>query len=650
MTSGTKGRVTPRGANVVAMMAAAFLVLILLVLHVASAGAAPACADDFTGPAGGDWSTPAYWTSATDASDHAVPGNLEVVCLEGTDVVVNSAADADSVQGQGGGIQLNGGSLTLFSTSNSSTIGSLEIDQQSTLTAPASQTVTVTGNIEWGNCSCNSQQNLSATIDQTAGPSGSLDIDGPGGGLGGPIFDSGSITSNSPITISNPAFDADAGTAMTTTSTITLATEVQMLGNDPSASFTAAGVVLPAGIAGFGPASLTLTGGTTTIGTNKTLWAGAVTLQGGVLQDDGGLQEAPGRTESLTITGGTLDGVGNMQGPVTNVSGTVTPGDSTAGTLTMSGTYTQDGGGTLDIGIGASNEGLLQVSGPVNVAGTLIANLGSFMPQQGQLWVVVASLTSTFTGTFTITGPGSERVSPIYLPRSLELGTAQPGTTTTTTTTTTTGTGTGTGTTTPGTTTNTGTTVGVNGQPVTGTTGTSPTDSTSTTPPGCVKPSGRLSATAIGRIALGETRASARKAITRFTTHGGIDDFCLSGAQLIKAGYASGKQLHGVSKATVRRLSGRIVLATTTSTFYALGGVRPGAKLTAAAIKHLHLGKPVVKLGSETWYAAQPAGPSRGVLAVSGGRIKEIGIANAQLIGRSTASASRFLRSFGAGA
>ena len=419
----------------------------------ATAAASPACSDDFTGASGGSWGLAANWTSASDGSVHAVPGTLDVVCLGGTTVdVASGSAHADSVQGQGGGIVIDGGQLTLTSTTDDSTIAGLALDDEGELSAPVSQTVTVTGNIEWGQCtSCGNAILLDATIVQTAGSGGSLDIDGPGTGLDGPILQGGSITTNSPVSITNPIFYVNGSFALSTTSTLTLGTGVQLDGDDPGATFSAAAVSAPSGTEGFGPASLELNGGTTTIGRNTTLQAGAITLTAGELQDDGGIQAAPGRSESLTINGGTLAGEGNL-GPVTNVSGTVAPGDATPGTLTVSGTYTQDAGGSLDIGLGASsNFGQLQVDGAVQAGGDLVPELGSYTPAAGQAWIVVLS-ESSVSGQFTLTGADASAVAAVYLASSVKLEGAS-GTTTTGTTTT------GTGTTTTGTTT-TGTTSG----------------------------------------------------------------------------------------------------------------------------------------------------------------------------------------------
>jgi hypothetical protein len=198
-----KNRGTLRRRHLLPALAGMTCALAIFAWLSASAVAGPACSDDFTGASDGAWSLAGNWTSATDSSEHAVPGTLDVVCLGGTTVsIASGSAHADSVQGQGGGILIDGGQLTLNSTTDSSTVASLTLDDAGELSAPASQTVTVTGDIEWGQCtSCGDAMMIDATIVQTAGSAGSLDIDGPGTGVSGPFLEGGSITTNSPVSI-----------------------------------------------------------------------------------------------------------------------------------------------------------------------------------------------------------------------------------------------------------------------------------------------------------------------------------------------------------------------------------------------------------------------------------------------------------------
>jgi hypothetical protein len=77
---------------------------------------------------------------------------------------------------------------------------------------------------------------------------------------------------------------------------------------------------------------------------------------------------------------------------VTN-NGTVILGDDSnnPGTLSVTGDYIQNAGGTLVEGIGLSASGLLDVSGSVTLDGTLEINLlGGFTPTDGQIFDLIA--------------------------------------------------------------------------------------------------------------------------------------------------------------------------------------------------------------------------------------------------------------------
>jgi hypothetical protein len=705
-----------------ALLAAGVGSIAALAVISAAAVATPSCGDDFTGPAGGSWATAANWTSATDPSAHAVPGSSTVVCLEGVGVVISSGAQAaDSVQGQGGSLQITGGSLTLHSATDDSSVANFSLDDSGAFTAAAGQTVTVTGNLEWGSCvSCGAQLAINATIDQIAGSGGTVMIDGPGTGLSGPTLTGGSITSTSPVTIANGNFVADGGTSLTTTGTMTLGSGVQLDGDDPGATFSAAGLSITSGAtSGFGPSNLVLSGGTTTIGPTSTLQAGAITLQAGTLDDNGGIQGAPGDSQSLTLNGGTLEGKGNIAGPVTNLAGTVIPGTAAAGsTLSMQGSYSQSAGGTLIIGLAGSTtaDGLLQVSGAVTLGGDLVpSDAASFTPSAGEQWVVVLSQQSV-TGTSTLSGADAGQYGVAYGARAVTLS-AMSSTTTTTTTTTTTATtpttgSTGTTTTAPG-----GgpapvlqvpvdiVAPAISGKPLpgdalacsTGTWTNSPTSyaylwnragvpikgarrgtyvvqiadegsgltctvtAANAAGPGlpstsapvisaqagtlqCVRPRGKLGGTAVGPLALGFTRAQARRTLARYAVRGnGMDDFCLYGGWGIRAGYPSNGLLRGLGAAARRRVSGRIVLALTANPFYALDGVRPGTVLATVA-RRLRVSAGF-RIGLNHWYLV-PGTAARGVLKVRSGVIQEIGLADQRVIGAGRAAERRFLAGF----
>lgn len=159
----------------------------------------------------------------------------------------------------------------------------------------------------------------------------------------------------------------------------------------------------------------------------------------------------------------------------------------------------------------------------------------------------------------------------------------------------------------------------------------------------CRKPSGVLAGSRLGPVALGQTRATARGRLSQFSTRGRVsmDFFCLRGG-VIRVGYPSPKLLRSLPRSRRGSLTGRIVLALTADRFYALRGVRPGAKLAAAArVLHPRAG---FRIGLNVWYIV-PGDRANGVLKVRHGIIEEIGIATKRLTS-TRASAIRFLSSF----
>jgi hypothetical protein len=120
-----------------------------------------------------------------------------------------------------------------------------------------------------------------------------------------------------------------------------------------------------------------------------------------------------------------------------------------------------------------------------------------------------------------------------------------------------------------------------------------------------------------------------------------MDFFCLTPGG-IRVGYPSPRVLASLSSRERRKVSGRAVLLLTSSRYYALRGVRRGARLVDAA-RVLRIGRPFHS-GLNYWYLA-PNGASRGVLKVRHGIVEEIGIADLTLTANRRA-AWRFLSSF----
>jgi hypothetical protein len=387
--------------------------LVLGVLS-ATAAAAPVC-DTYTGANNGVWATGTNW------SDNAPPTSGEIACLNGMTVEVSSAAPvptADHVEN--GSLVITAGNLTLASTTLDSSIVNLSLDGTGAITAPAGQTLDVTGNFEWGQGSAS--PSLAAALNQTGG--GSFTIDGSS--LGGPSMTAGgSVMTTSPVSITNEGFGfSGAPQTLTTTSTITLGTGDQLTALSSNSTITAAGIAQQPSSGetyGFWGANLVLTGGTTTVATNSDLQAGTLTLQGGELNDNSGIVAGAGFTLSSTITGGTFTGDGNIAGNVTNVSGTVAPPFGPSDQLTISGSYTQEAGGTLVVGMDGNDSSLLRVFDGMTLAGDVsVTNEDGFVPSANEMLEVVLSGPSR-TGTLTLTGPDAGGYTVSYGPQTVTL-------------------------------------------------------------------------------------------------------------------------------------------------------------------------------------------------------------------------------------
>ena len=158
----------------------------------------------------------------------------------------------------------------------------------------------------------------------------------------------------------------------------------------------------------------------------------------------------------------------------------------------------------------------------------------------------------------------------------------------------------------------------------------------------CADPTGALNATTLGAVTLGATRARTHQMLPRFTVRSyHTDNFCLSGGQGVRVGYASARLL-GTSSTARQTITATVVLALTANRFYTLRGVRPGARLSTAA-HQLKLAAPI-RWGANDWYVI-PGATSNGLLKVRHGVIQEVGIVNKQLTG-GRAAQLRLLRNF----
>jgi pimeloyl-ACP methyl ester carboxylesterase len=159
----------------------------------------------------------------------------------------------------------------------------------------------------------------------------------------------------------------------------------------------------------------------------------------------------------------------------------------------------------------------------------------------------------------------------------------------------------------------------------------------------CPAPSGRLAGRTLGPVTLGSKRARVRRALPRYTTTANhMDRFCLTGGGVIRVGYPSAKLLRGLPPRQRAHVAQTVILALTANRHYALRGVRPGTRLTAA-VARLHPGQPF-QIGANRWYVVAQT-TSAAVLRVRGGIVQEVGIASRQFT-RGRAARRRLLRSF----
>jgi hypothetical protein len=165
--------------------------------------------------------------------------------------------------------------------------------------------------------------------------------------------------------------------------------------------------------------------GKTTVGAGSGFSVGgSYTQTAGTTTVDGALMALAG----LTLQKGTLQGKGAIAAAVTS-SASVTPGDSSSkpATLTVTGTYTQNSGGSLNISIGgtaAGSFGQVAVSNGVSVGGTLvIKRIKGFVPAIGNTFNIVTG--SAVSGQFaTVKGTSinsSEHFEVSYTPTAVTL-------------------------------------------------------------------------------------------------------------------------------------------------------------------------------------------------------------------------------------
>ena len=156
--------------------------------------------------------------------------------------------------------------------------------------------------------------------------------------------------------------------------------------NGSTGSVNNSGTFRKSGGTGTSPVSDVLVNNTGTVQAQSgTLSFSSFTQNSGVTMLNGGSLSSS--SSPLNFYGGTLEGVGSINGDVANIGGTVSPGSS-PGTLHIAGNYTQGLAGTLNIELGGYISGtqydLLDVTGLVTLSGTLnVSLINSFKPVTG---------------------------------------------------------------------------------------------------------------------------------------------------------------------------------------------------------------------------------------------------------------------------
>lgn len=130
-------------------------------------------------------------------------------------------------------------------------------------------------------------------------------------------------------------------------------------------------------------------------------------------------------TGGMTVTGGTLQGIGTVDGDVTNSGGTVAPGNS-PGTLTINGNFTQNGTGVYMEEIDGSAPGRfdkLTVLGTATLGGTLIiGSTNGFQAPDAQNFQIIdaaGGIAGTWGGV--VQTPSFPYFDRIYAPNTMVL-------------------------------------------------------------------------------------------------------------------------------------------------------------------------------------------------------------------------------------
>jgi len=323
--------------------------------------------------------------------------NFSGSTLTGGKYDVSGTLEIDELGTAGGEIVTNAAGITL----DGSAAKFVDADGNSALTDLASNTVkgsfTVTGGADFTTAG-----NFTNKGTLSVGSGSIFDVHGRLTNFSGTTLTAGTYDVTGKLEFAGANIETnDAAITLTGKTAEILNTTTRKNGLANFATNDAAGKFTLASGASLTTAGSVSNAGTVTVGTGSTLTVGGpgvYTQTAGTTTDSGTLAASGG----VTLSGGSLFAGGTITGNLVS-SGIVTPGASATktGILTDTGTYTQDSGGSLDIGIAGTTSTKFDAvkSTTAVLGGTLnISELSSFIPTVGSTFKILTF--NSVTGTF----------------------------------------------------------------------------------------------------------------------------------------------------------------------------------------------------------------------------------------------------------
>ncbi len=238
-------------------------------------------------------------------------------------------------------------------------------------------------------------------------------------GVGGAalIWSGGVLENYGALTVGGLGVDFNQGDFVNGAQTAVVTLNARLTDSDGAgtvATVSNAGTIVKMGSGSFGFGGINVSNSETIRAVAGTLVVGGITQSSGVLELAGGGIFSTG---PISLNGGELVGDGTITGNVSNSGGTVFVGPKgAAGTLNITGNYSQGSTGSLSVDLGGTTPGTqhdrLNVSGNTALDGSLEHELlGTFVVRVGDTFNVLSS--GTLGGTFTST-IGSPPIPTVY--------------------------------------------------------------------------------------------------------------------------------------------------------------------------------------------------------------------------------------------